>query len=446
MKRLFSLAAILMLFVVGTAHAQCPGTHIITAGTRFDRPEARFTKLDAISLSTPTTSLRSFTLTDKPGDASVRQWVVTLEDVERLRALRDENGTNLLRLRWKGETGDPCDVRIAFGPGAVTEPPSIPDTQQAAPGADLESCRKTGEEWKTTLDQQIPDGRYSIVIFTEDNQVCYTNPDIDRQSEGNPIYVGIFTSQNISWASPRFNPCALQSSTPRFNAPASGTTVFNLLSGRQSDERTVLPPTPPSPQRCFNENVEISVDGKPISGATKTIRYNLRQHPRYHFTLQLGAYDAEQVQHSFGTRNVVGKNQIYDKGPSGQGLQYYASVVIYGAPHYLLRLRDRRQPLYPGRDLVHDQSWLDRTSLILGAGLETPAKHLVAGIGWEVINGVSVTYTYNRRKFSTLADGVKVGDEFTGDAATIPVQDVWDSEWALGLSLDLGYALRFLQR
>lgn len=443
MRHRFS-TAILLVVLAGTMRAECPPAYIISAGLERDRPEARFTKLDVVRVSDGS-SLRSLALRERPGTSTVLQWVISIEDANALKQLRNAHGTNNLRLRWSG-TGAPCDVGFAIA-GDEEDPPvnNLEGRQIGGAGTDLTPCRATGAEWTATLDAQHGAGNYAIVILTDEGETCYTSDQIDRQSEGDPIYVGVFTLPGTVWSSPRYAPCALQTSTPRYNAPASGTTVFRVLSGRQTEGRVVAPATPPSPQRCFNENVEISVVGTPTKGAQRTVKYNLRQHPRHHFTLQLGAYDASKFQHSFGTRTVDGKSRIFDKGPSGQGIQYYAGVVLYGAPHYLTTLRPGER-LYPGRDLVNDQSLWDRISLILGAGLENPADHFVAGIGFEVFNGVSVTGTYSRRRFKTLAEGLKVGDEFSGAPADIPMRDFWDSEMALGLSLDLGYALRFLQR
>lgn len=444
MRHHFSLCLLMLLLCVKVGHAQCPNAYIVKVGQAFDRPDPRFTKLDVVKASDGA-SLKNLTLRAKPGDTAVQQWVVSIDDGSALRQLRNTQGSANLRLRWSG-AGAPCDVPFTFADEAVAPPnPDASGTEIGAVSTDLSVCRDTGAAWKATLDGRHGEGNYAIVILTDAGEACYTTDDIDQQSEGDPIYVGMFTIPEITWRSPRYAPCALQTSTPKFNAPASGTTVFQILSSRESKVRAVAPAEPSTPQRCFNENVEISVEGKPDDGALRTVKYNLRQHPRHHFTLQLGAYDSNEFQHSFGTRTVDGKARIFDKGPSGDGVQYYAGVVVYGAPHYLTSLI-RRDRLYPGRDLVNDQSWRDRTSFIVGAGLENPSAHFVVGVGFELINGVNVTYTYNRRRFKTLAEGVNVGDEFAGAAADIPMREFWNNEMAFGLSLDLGYALRFLQR
>lgn len=440
--RTSTLALSLVLIVVGVAHAACPPAYVLTPGQVVRRPEPGYTQL---SLVIPATgqSLQTLTLAPNAQDATMQEWTVSANDAIALRNARNQHGSNNVRLRWSG-AGQPCDVPFAFADETIVGGGG--QATGATPGPDMTTCRATGDAWRDELARQHLDGRFAIVILTDDNQVCYTNPEIERQAVGDPIYVGIYTTDAYTWASPRFAPCSLQTSAPRYNAPASGTTVFGLLSGRQRGERVVLPTTPPSPQRCYDENVEISIEGRTIAGAATTpLRHNLRQYPRYHFTLQLGAYNATVQQHTFGLRMVDGKNVIYDRGPANGGPEYFASVVVYAFPRYLATLA-RSRALYPGRDLVHDQRPLDRLSLILGSGLSNPSRHLVAGFGVEVVNGISLTYTYSKRRISSLAPGVNLGDAFTGTAAEIPTSEDWTDEWAAGISLDLGYALRMFSR
>ena len=106
--------------------------------------------------------------------------------------------------------------------------------------------------------------------------------------------------------------------------------------------------------------------------------------------------------------------------PTGSPRFYFWDEPARLRPFIAVRQRGRNVPPrcnvpgtspYLGRDLVHDKGFGDRISGIIGLGLQHPKDEFVAGIGFELLQGVNITGVYRMAKLHEL-DGVTVGQSF----------------------------------
>jgi hypothetical protein len=443
MKRL--LEVLLVLIFAISVQAVCPTQQIVSAGSTLTAPDT-FTEL-ALVKNADGSIVRDLPLTASQAVPPKQQHLLSVDDIAAMKKARNDLGGLNISLRWSdGSTH--CDVPITFADEVIASPPPK-DAGSALGGTsdDFAACKTGGRDWEKKLRTTQRDGHFAVVILSDDNNVCFRSADIGRIAVGDPVYIGVFTSDQFRWSSPQFDPCNLKSSEPAFNAPSTGTTAFALASGREGGGRVLLPiDGPPDPQRCYDPAVTITVEGRKVAdgSAAPSLTYTLRQYPRYNFTLQLGVERTDLQEHTFDLRTEGSKSFIIDKGPAKTGPEYFAAVVVYAIPRYFQSL-GKNHEFYPGRDVVHDKGAADRLSLLLGTALQKPTRRFTIGLGFEVADGINITYGYNYARLPELV-GHKNGDEFTGTAATIPTQDVWQRGWAAGISLDMRYALALLQR
>lgn len=386
-------------------------------------------------------------------------WTPTAEEARAIATAQAAAPGRTFFLQWSGAAGvPPCTQRFRVvapapngdPPAADVTPitPTIPASAQAAaqrlsrPGEggpagstawDEGDCVRAGAQWRQEIRRAEGSDRFTEIVFLESGGVCYRSRDYGVT--GDPIYVAVFTDQPEEWDGVQvtYEPCAIESASP---SVLVSDRLPSIPSGTQSREwrlRTYPPRT------CYNDAVAVTVQGP---GST-TARTTVQQAQRYRATLQLGAVFTDLHDHSFGLRPDGAVQRIYDQGPDDRGPEYFASIVLYGLPHYLPSLFTGRR--YAGRDPVHDVGFLDRVGGMLGVGLNDPGKQFAAGLTFEVISGVNVTGTWYWAQVPELA-GVAENDVFTGNADQIPTRQTWERDFSFGVSLDLRYAASLFTR
>jgi hypothetical protein len=450
-------ASLLSLCVVGTANAQsecaAPGAALRIPLTGEPAPLARPGGHTAVEvLEKEQDGVKALGTPIKPAvSAAESQWKMTSEDAKKIREHHATNPQQRLVLVWSGAPGGQaaCTMRLDFGgTGTVTTRSEslLPKTDMNAPATKIGwkegDCAEAGRRWETDIYRERRArgeggaGGYTALVFAEGQGVCHRSRDYGVA--GDPIYVAVFTDEPESWngLSASFDPCAAEAAAP--NVFASGTLpdVSGLSKASDYVLRAYLP------RRCFNTAVDITVQS--TAGDPKVAaRYNLTQAERYRAGLQVGTIFTDLVDHSFGLRTVRDSSVIYDKGPTNSGPEYFATVVFYSILRYVPSLFGGER--YLGRDIIHDQSPIDRVGLVLGTGLRHPADRFLAGASLEILPGVNVVAAHQTAKVRRLAD-VRAGDVFGAAEDRIPTRDRWESGWTYGLSIDLRYATSLLKR
>ena len=449
MRSTWTLAAVLAaVCAAGSARAQisfCPGgAAVISAGAEVTVPAGR----TQLSLVTPGgAAVGTFTR------AVSGRWVPAPADVAEIGAAEAASGTSIF-LRWSGPGVAACDqsfALVAVGPSLAPPPPPPPSLAPQSPGppqarlagdgtADSRvwnagDCARAGAEWQQELRRKTGSDRFTEIVFLENRDVCFRNRDYGVT--GDPIYVGVFTSHAEAWdtAMVQFEPCALEPASPTILVSDKSSTLSGFQSGgwklRTYPERS-----------CFNGSVVVTAKTS-IGPADVTARTTIEQSTRYRATVQLGVLFTTLHDQTFGLRPEGGVNRIYTRGPENGGPEYYAAVVLYALPRYISPLFGGRP--YSGRDVVHDNSFLDRLGGVLGVGLKDPRKQFVAGLSLEALPGIDLTGTWNFARVTRLA-GAEVGDAFTGTAENIPTRQEWENRFAWGISLDLRYVSALVTR
>ena len=307
---------------------------------------------------------------------------------------------------------------------------------------------------------------FTVVVF-DGTGPCY----LSRQfgAEGDPIAVG-FVSATPDTVSLDLDPCSTLAAAPKvlISADVSTLTIQSRTAGELRAEW--FPPL----RRCFGTaaGIKLSVtkEGKPEATA---LAYTLKQFDRYRATLQIGVAASDLHQQTFGLRKDGEVNRIIETSADERGPEYVAALVLYGFPNYFFRRSaqapcfyqhtntkteksdarvcgpETKEPAqrenYFGRDPVNENSVADRIGLLVGAGMNQPGRRFLLGGSFEIVTGINVFLT---REFVRLPelDEVSVGDEFVGEASTIPIRDHWRQAWTAGVSLDARYALALFGR
>jgi hypothetical protein len=314
---------------------------------------------------------------------------------------------------------------------AVVSPAKAPPAGGGAGRYDEDDCALAGGEWLTRLTKS-PGARVTVILFKEDTGVCYQNT--DRPTQGDPIHVGVFTSDRAAWDGVRatFEPCALEPTSPAILV--SGQLPPTLL-GQQSTD-WILREYPQ--HSCWNSSVVITVQGK-----GKQVSHTLAQATRYRATLHIGTIFSDSHEVTFGLRPEGGVNKIFAEGPSEQGPEYVAALVFYSVLKYVPAMFGG--PSYPGRDPIRDNTFFDKLGAVVGVGLKSPTKRFVTGFSFEIAAGVNVIGVWDWGQTNALA-GVKEDDTFSGTKDLIPIRKEWRQQWVWGVSLDILYATTALRR
>ncbi|MFB1485383.1 hypothetical protein U8525_34080 [Corallococcus sp. RDP092CA] len=296
----------------------------------------------------------------------------------------------------------------------------------------LADCQKAASAWEADIIKQLHGTRspgYTLIAFMESGEICYSNRLYGIQ--GDPIYVGVYTNLD-DWSPTRFEPCSIEPDAPAIYVSTDKVRLTpEETSQRQSG--TVWGLRKNTARRCFNSTVDIRLGRANDTGA---IRFNLNQHSLYRATLQLGALFTTQHVQEFDVRTEDGQNVLYSSGPTGRGVEYTASLVVYSAPRYIISLFSG-QP-YGGRDLVHDQRFLDRIGAVIGIGLTQPGRRFIAGGTFEVLYGINLMYVADILR-APQPVGATLNAPFDGTKDDIRTQDRWTAKGVVGLSVDLLY-------
>lgn len=157
----------------------------------------------------------------------------------------------------------------------------------------------------------------------------------------------------------------------------------------------------------------------------------IKQYARYNATWQVGALWTDLQDRDYklvdrGAGNVISSDADNSKGPI-----YVGNVTIYGFPRHVQSwFGDKR---YSGRDIINHNDFYDRIGLSLSFGLEDPTDTLGIGLSYEIVTGLSLTYTQLYRRIEVL-DGVSEGDTFS--SSDIPTKETWEDDAVWGITID----------
>jgi hypothetical protein len=432
MKTWVVMAVLTVLGWAGTARAQpqCTPDGAVTAAGTIGAP-ASFPKLLNASLLlnngtfTPVQLAANLTANLQVGQT----WSLALQDALRQAVAGTPNSS--LVLVYASQNAQCYQVVNLPTPGDGNSRTS-PTPPGGTPSDLLDACKRAAAAWQADIVTQVKGTRspgYTLIAFLESGEICHSNRLYGIQ--GDPIYVGVYTNLD-DWAPTRFEPCSIEPEAPAIYVSTDAVSLTpQEKSQRQAGGNWGLRKN--TARRCFNTTVDIRLGRANDTGA---IRFNLSQHSLYRATLQLGALFTTQHVQDFDVRTENGQNLLYSRGPTGRGVEYTASLVVYSAPRYLLSLFGG-QP-YGGRDLVHDQGVLDRIGAVVGIGLTQPGRRFIAGGTFELLYGINFMYVADILR-APQPVGATLDAPFEGTRDDIRTQDRWTAKGVVGLSVDLLY-------
>jgi hypothetical protein len=435
-----SLIAVMigLLFARGAVMAQaaCPASVVVLAGTPVKDVPQTAAKVFIVDQAghrgdALQTSPTAGSWTPNALDASTLG--VAYSNSARNLEFADASGTSLCRPSFTVVSSPSPPSGIANG----TAPLGVTATAYGA--AD---CSTAGSRWQQELAGQPGHGpRFTELVFMEsstgsDANICYYNRDFGVV--GDPIYVAVFGNNTVAWTGVTYSPCAAQAAAP--NVLQSSDKFPSMKQSGAWQLYSFLE------RRCYNTSVDVSINGLANGNTSVSQRYALSQYDRYRGTLQAGVLFPSLHNSDFALRAVqtdTSKHLIYDRAPTSRGPEYIASLNLYSIFKYVPSIFGKADAggygMYPGRDPIHDQDFFDRIGAVLGAGITNPTQHFTAGVSFEVLYGVSVTWSAEFVQVNELADGVSTTTPFLGTAADIPTVRHWRERPTLGLSLDLRY-------
>jgi len=363
---------------------------------------------------------------------------------------------NQIQLRW-GKAAD--KAASCLQPFTVSSPPAAPaggtaptvgttgTASSSGSSVNIQDCQTQGRQLRATIRSRRGLGSsarddFSLIVFCRD--VTAFQIDRDYGVEGDPIYVALYDDGTLLSPHAELPTCSIEAAGPRvFQSETSLPSASGLQSTQAFQIQELLN------RACYDASVEIDLKAQRTDMATQKLAdvsrsYVLSQAQRYNATLQVGPLFTDQQSHTFGLTVDSGNvSRIVDKGPSGRGPEYLATIVLYALPRQLASLFGGKP--YSGRDILHEQKFADRLGGVLGTSLSNPSKLFAAGLSFEIFSYVNLTAVYSWARLTEL-DGVNAGDAFTGTADQIPVHDVWKGHVEFGLSIDLRYAAALLGR
>jgi hypothetical protein len=332
-------------------------------------------------------------------------------------------------LEFKDGAGTPVGIPVQLCP---VESAAVPTT------ITRQDCRTTAQTWWAAklAEDNLTEASSDIVgiVFTPDGDVCFTTP--GYPAVGDRIIVGVAAPDDLDMGGTvGFDPCALEQTAP--NIYIGDTSVFDEFN-KQSTANVIVHEL--AERRCFNSSVKITWTQDDIHGETSVSQYD-----RFKATLQIGALFTDLHDREFGLQTIDGTTTILDKGPTDSGPEYVASLVIYGVPRYFQKGVFSGENHYRGRDVLHDNRAADRLGFVLSAGIDNFGDRFGVGLSFELFSGVNLTVSREYVKAKELV-GLKLGDEFTGAAEDLPIQEKWVTDSVVGLSFDLRYFTALARR
>lgn len=422
----------------GAAYAQaCPTARMTyDAATPLDAGGEGFTKLSAVLLKA-----KAGAATPSTSKGLDKLQVGRAPEPGLLRDLESEGAAAKAAVIFefmKPDGTTRCQQEVVFaslgGGGSGTVPPSrpVPPDRGGAPAPpegrpnDLSDCAVAAGLMESKLPAETRKRGYTLIAFMQSGEICYANRLYGIA--GQEIFIAVYSDLATQWQPLRFEPCALESAAPSVFVSVDS---VNIPSARQAADWSLRQ----YPARtCYNSTVNISMTAEAGAGA---ISYTLGQYQLYRGTVQLGALFTDQFVQTFDVRTGEdGQSIVYSRGPNGRGVDYTASLVLYGLPYYLPSLLGGSY--YQGRDLLHDQGLLDRIGLVLGVGLTQPGRRFIAGGAFEVMYGLNLMAVADVFRSPRLV-GTQVGQTFEGRAEDLRTEERWTVKPMLGLSIDLLY-------
>jgi hypothetical protein len=418
-----------------TLFAECK---IIAPGIELDSPvgtaEVRFVVIDS---GMPDLELQTlFTITPNANG----KWSITGEQFDTIRQL-DEGDRRATRLKLSDDEG--YMVALPGEDRNFCESTQVGSNEGALDSnINTETCRNTASRWwgDRLNEEGLTEEKADIVAiaFDTSGNRCFVSP--GYPTVGDRIVVTAVAPRNARVAGTAsevgYDPCSIQSSAPSIYIGEAAAAFDPFVPQAEAQTVHVL-----AERRCFDPTVVVTWQQ---NGEVKG-RYTVSQYQRYHATLQLGVQFSDLHDSTFGLRDEAGETIIFDKGPVESGPEYVASLVLYSLPRYFDSGFFGGGEGYRGRDILHDNAFTDRLGLVLSVGLDDFGDRFAAGLSFELIRGINVTWAYEFVKVNELA-GLSIGDPFPGIESDIPTREKWEGESVVGISIDLRYVTALFSR
>ncbi len=392
-----------------------------------------------------------------PDNLTAKQWLVLQPNVDRIKQIVDQLKKNNIKRKkikalWMNSNNDilggPKGLKAFKLDGETEEEvceeiPVEPGESEVGGNTSCDS-EQIGMAWNKWLVDIETDMRtkskykenYVAILFDQNLGVIKVSRDYGVV--GDWIYVGVLRkgTDPVGKVSVEFTPCDTESEAP--NVYVGG--PFDSSKLQAAEDICVIDQF--FPGHCYNSEVTIKVEKKGLSDVkrepvTMKGQYIWHQYQRLRAALQLGILFTDLQEQTYGIRQEGDTTVIYSKGPEDKGPSYVTSLVIYSFPRYLTSIFSSKSR-FQGRDILHDNDFIDRINAVLSVGINNPGRRFSFGLSFEVVYGINIVGVYEYARITELA-GLKVGDEFTGAADTIPTHDVWKKKLTFGLSIDLRY-------
>lgn len=132
-----------------------------------------------------------------------------------------------------------------------------------------------------------------------------------------------------------------------------------------------------------------------------------------------------------------GESTIQNLASDDGEAREYLNVVFFGWPW--------QERFWNGRDLRKPPASLgERINPMIGIGLTDIGDEYLAGISVELSRGLGAFVAFHYAQVEELRGGFNEGDEFSGDASTLPMGEIWEDDVTYGLSIDLRIAAEIL--
>lgn len=315
-------------------------------------------------------------------------------------------------------------------PGVVNAPAPTP-----APAPPVAPARPITEVCAVAAsDPSLSGGKYDRwILFDVSGAVCYL-PNPLKQKDTLHFAVVVAPHQ-VAPASVTVSATACTTPT---SVPVVVGAAPNSVVPQNDDKRTnAVLVTSPNAFACESDSPVLSVTVTQPDGTPSTKTTPLTLYSRTTATVNVGVLYTRLIDHDYALLTTGGQTVITDKSPQTRGPKYVATLVVQAFPRYLENM-SFHGPVYPGRDMLHDNEFADRVGLAVSFGLQDPAKRFGLGLSYEIANGINLVGIHEWVNRSTL-NGVKVGDAFTGAATDIPTRNEWAKGWAIGLTFDATY-------
>jgi len=299
-----------------------------------------------------------------------------------------------------------------------------------APIAGFAECKAAARAWQDANKDDWQDGKNRLlVLFNHKAALCYRSNLSPHQ--GDTIWTGFVYTDDVV-----VDRAAVDLSQCSDRSPEPNILVTGDIKGLVAQAGGKFAVHIASSDRCWDNQITLTASMKLKDVDAVQEARTVSFYPRYQATLQVGVLYTDLHEADFGLRDSGGQNVIYNKEESSTGPEYVASMVFYGLPNYFLN--GGLSEGYHGRDIVNENTWADRTGLMILAGIQDPGDRFGVGVSFELGYGINIFVAHQWFKRRQLV-GLQEGDVFAGDADTIPTKKDWEDETTVGLSFDIRY-------